>query len=179
MNEETQNVEVMEEKVTAEPEQQPLQDEKKYTDAEVDAIINKKFAKWQKDQDAKVNEAKKLAKMNADEKANYEMEQRNKELAEREQAIVKRELTATAKETLADKGLPSELASLLDYSNAEACNESISALEKAFTTAVNKAVESRLKGGAPIQKAPEKKNSRNFRTFGKLTRSNRKNKRVA
>ena len=156
MEQENNNVEVVEEtKVAAEPEQNEPQDEKKYSDSDVDAIVKKKYAKWQKDQDAKVDEAKKLAKMNADEKAKYEREQRDKELAEREAAITKRELTATAKETLADKGLPTELATVLDYSNAEACNESIIAVEKAFMSAVNKAVEGRLKGGAPIDKAPE------------------------
>ena len=156
MEQENNNVEVVEEtKVAAEPEQKEPQDEKKYSDSDVDAIVKKKYAKWQKEQDAKVDEAKKLAKMNADEKAKYEREQRDKELAEREAAITKRELTATAKETLADKGLPIELSAVLDYSNAEACNESILAVEKAFMSAVNKAVEQRLKGSAPIEKAPE------------------------
>ena len=43
MNEETQTVETVEEqKVPAEPEKQP-QDEKKYTDADVNAIIDKKL----------------------------------------------------------------------------------------------------------------------------------------
>jgi len=55
----------------------------------------------------------------------------------------------------ASKGLPIELSAVLDYSNAEACNESIIAVEKAFMSAVNKAVEQRLKGIAPIEKAPE------------------------
>ena len=58
MNEETQTVETVEEqKVPAEPEKQP-QDEKKYTDADVNAIIDKKFAKWKSEQEAKENEAK-------------------------------------------------------------------------------------------------------------------------
>lgn len=152
MEQENNNVEVVEEtKVAAEPEEINPRDEKKYSDADVDAMMAKKGAKWQK----KVEEATKLAKMNAEEKAKYEREQRDKELAEREAAITKRELTATAKETLADKGLPIELSAVLDYSNAEACNESIVAVEKAFMSAVNKAVEQRLKGSAPIEKAPE------------------------
>ena len=76
MNEETQTVETVEEqKVSAEPAPQP-QDEKKYTDAEVDAIIDKKFAKWKSEQEAKENEAKKLSKMNADEKQKYQLDQR-------------------------------------------------------------------------------------------------------
>ena len=137
MEQENNNVEVVEEtKVAAEPEETNPRDEKKYSDNDVDAIFKKKHAKWQKDQDAKLEEAAKLAKMNAEEKAKYEREQRDKELA-------------------ADKGLPIELSAVLDYSNAEACNESIVAVEKAFMSAVNKAVEQRLKGSAPIEKAPE------------------------
>ena len=69
MNEETQTVETVEEqKVPAEPEKQP-QDEKKYTDADVNAIIDKKFAKWKSEQEAKENEAKKLREMNENQKA--------------------------------------------------------------------------------------------------------------
>ena len=121
-------------------------DEKKYTDADVNAIIDKKFAKWKQDLERKETEAKKLAKMNADEKAKYEREKAERELADREAAITRRELAATAKETLA---------SVLDYTDAESCQASIAAVEKAFSAAVNKAVESKLKGGAPIPKAPE------------------------
>ena len=40
-----------------------------YTDADVDAIIAKKFARWQEQQEAKVAEAAKLAEMNATQKA--------------------------------------------------------------------------------------------------------------
>ena len=39
--------------------------EKKYTDADLDEIINRKFAKWQKEQQKKSDEAAKLAEMNA------------------------------------------------------------------------------------------------------------------
>lgn len=156
MEQENNNVEVVEEtKVAAEPEEIDPRDEKKYSDNDVDAMMDKKWKNWKKKADEEVEEAKKLAKMNAEEKAKYEREQRDKELAEREAAITKRELTATAKETLADKGLPIELSAVLDYSNAEACNESVVAVEKAFMSAVNKAVEQRLKGSAPIEKAPE------------------------
>lgn len=47
-------------------------DEKKYTDADIDEIISRKFAKWQKEQQKKTDEAAKLAEMNATEKAKYE-----------------------------------------------------------------------------------------------------------
>lgn len=155
MNEETQTVETVEEqKVPAEPTPQP-QDEKKYTDAEVDEIINKKFAKWKSEQEAKENEAKKLAKMNADEKQKYQLDQREQELADREQAIVRKELTAEAKAMLSERGLPVELVAVVDLSNAEAVTESVASVQKTWEDAVQKGVSERLKGGAPMKSAQQ------------------------
>lgn len=58
-------------------------DEKKYSDKDVDKIVEKKFAKWkaQHDKDLKdaKDEAAKLAKMNADQKKDYELEKVKKE----------------------------------------------------------------------------------------------------
>ena len=45
-----------------------------------------------------VTEAERLAKMNAEQKAQYEREKKEKEIADREAAITKRELMATAKD---------------------------------------------------------------------------------
>ncbi len=98
-------------------------------------------------------EAEKLAKMNAEQRAQYEKEKADAALAERERSITKRELTATAKETLIEKGLPTSLSSVLDYTDAEKCNASIEAVETAFKEAVEKAVEDKLKGGKPPKKA--------------------------
>ena len=156
MNEETQTVEVEtveEQKVPAEPTPQP-QDEKKYTDADVDEIINKKFAKWKSEQEAKENEAKKLAKMNADEKQKYQLDQREQELANREQAIARKELTAEAKAMLSERGLPVELVAVVDLSNAEAVTESVASIQKTWEDAVQKGVSDRMKGSAPIKTAP-------------------------
>lgn len=156
MNEETQTVETVEvQEVPAEPtiEKQP-QDEKKYTDAEVDAIIDKKFAKWKSEQEAKENEAKKLAKMNADEKQKYQLDQREQELANREQAIARKELIAEAKAMLSERGLPVELVAVVDLSNAEAVTESVASVQKTWEDAVQKGVSDRMKGSAPIKTAP-------------------------
>ena len=73
-------------KVPAEPEKQP-QDEKKYTDADVNAIIDKKFAKWKSEQEAKENEAKKLREMNENQKAEYERKKQADYIAELEAKI--------------------------------------------------------------------------------------------
>lgn len=104
-------------------------------------------------------EAEKLAKMNAEEKAKYEQQKREGELAAREAEITKRELSAQAKETLAERGLPIGLSDLLNYSSADACQASIEAVQKTFQEAVEKAVEEKLKGGSPMKKAPEQGNA--------------------
>lgn len=150
MNEETQTVETVEEqKVPAEPAQQP-QDEKKYTDADVDAIIDK----WKSEQEAKENEAKKLAKMNADEKQKYQLDQREQELADREKAIARKELTAEAKAMLSERDLPVELVNVVDLTSAETVSQSVAVLQKSWEQAVQKGVQEKLKGGAPMKQAP-------------------------
>lgn len=131
--------------------------------AEFDRRVNKALetsrAKMQADIETKINaartEAEKLAKMNAEQKAQYEAEKRENELKTREAEITKRELSAAAKETLADKGLPLELATILNYESAETCQASIEAVEKSFREAVQKAVEDKLRGGNPPKKAPQ------------------------
>lgn len=126
-------------------------------DRRVAKALDTSRTKMQADIEAKMQEARteaeKMAKMNAEQKAQYERDKQAKELAEREAAITKRELMATAKEQLAEKGLPISLASVLNYSSAEECTASIDAVGKAFQEAVEKAVNDRLAGGKPPKKA--------------------------
>lgn len=135
------------EKVSFSPEQQ------EYVNRLINQTIAKERSKWEKDFETRLNEAKteaeKLAKMNAEQKAEYERQKREESLAKREQEITRRELRATALETLAEKGLPKQLADILDYTDAESTNKSIESVEKVFREAVEAAVNERLKGGAP------------------------------
>ena len=110
---------------------------------------------WETQQQEKITEAEKLKKMNADEKAKYEQDKRTKELDKREKDITTRELKAQAYETLAEKNLPKELINTLNFSDAESCNASIEAVEKAFQNAVKKAVEDRLRGSKPVKPAEQ------------------------
>lgn len=109
--------------------------------------------KWRVMTDDKVSEAEKLAKMTASERTEYLQQKKEKELTAKEAEITKRELMAEAKNTLTEKNIPLELAEVLNYTDADSCNRSISAIEKAFQSAVEKAVEERLKGGEPPQRA--------------------------
>lgn len=129
-------------------------------DRRVEKALNTSRTKMQADIEAKMaevrTEAEKMAKMNTEQKAQYEREKQIKDLTDREAAITKRELMATAKEQLVDKGLPITLASVLNYANAEECTASIDAVSKAFQEAVEKTVNERLAGGKPPKKAETK-----------------------
>lgn len=131
---------------------------KTFTQEEMDNIIKGRLARerkaWEKELTEKQTEADRLAKMTDDEKRAYQSKKREKDLDAREAAITKRELTAQAKATLEGKGLPQSLAELLDYSSAEACNESINKVALAFQSAVDTSVNDRIKGGKPITKVP-------------------------
>lgn len=123
-------------------------------DKKVAKALETAKAKWETQKQAELEEAKteaeKLAKMNADQKAKYEQEKREAEYQQRLKDLTTRELKATAKETLSEKGLPLELAEVLNYTDAETCNKSIESVEKAFQAAVEKVVNEKLRGkGAP------------------------------
>lgn len=143
------------------------QSEKTFTQKDVDKLIQERVAreqaKWEKKVQDERTEAEKLAKMNADQKAEYEKQKREDELAKREKDITTRELRATAYETLAEKNLPKELVDILNCESAETCNKSIEAVEKAFQSAVEKAVNDKLRGGNPPKGG---QGSNNQSTFG-------------
>lgn len=123
-------------------------------DKAIKTAVSNAQKKWQTATDEKLSEAEKLAKMTKDEKAEYQRNKKEQELNEREAKIVRMELEATAKGTLVEKGLSADLYSLLNYSDADACNKSIEALDKAFKAAVAAGVQESLKGGNPMKKAP-------------------------
>lgn len=124
------------------------------TQKAIQTALTKEKEKWQAMTDDKLSEAEKLAKMTKEEKAQYMQQKKEKELSDREAAITKKELMAEAKNTLAGKNLPQELAEVLNYADADSCNKSITAVEKAFQKAVQTAVEERLKGKEAMRKAP-------------------------
>ena len=132
-------------------EAEPDKDTKKYSDAEVDEIINKKFAKWQKEQEPKISEAEKLAGMNAQEKAEHERDTLQKELDELKRANSIAEMEKTARTMLRDDGVnvPDEVVSSLIADDADNTKAKVEAFSKAFKEAVQTAVKDALKGKAP------------------------------
>lgn len=128
--------------------------EKTFTQAELDAIVTKRLGKAMKDVETKIaaarTEGETRGKMTAEERAEADRKANQKALEERERQIQTRELRASALETLAEKGLPKDLAEALNYTDEEALEKSIAAAEKAFRAAVQVGVKARLAGdGAP------------------------------
>ncbi len=122
-------------------------------DRRVTKAIETARAKWdgefEEKLNAKIAEANKLAKMTADEKAKFERDKQEADYNKRLAEVTKRELKAEAKEQFASDGLPTELADVLVYTDAEACKASMDAVKTAFNAAVEKAVNDRLRGNTP------------------------------
>lgn len=126
-------------------------DEAKYSDKDVDEIINKKFAEWQKKQEKAVDEAKKLSAMNAQQKAEYERDKLQKELDEYKRQASLAEMTKTARKILSENGITinDELLAVMVTTDAEETKAAVDGFTKAFTEAVESAVKERLKGEPP------------------------------
>ena len=99
--------------------------------------------------DDKISEAEKLSKMTDLERKEYQQKKEAEDLVKREADLNRRELMAEAKATLAEKGLPIELANILDYSNADAVKASLATVTETYSGAVQAGVDARLKGGKP------------------------------
>lgn len=129
----------------------PEDSKAKYTDDDLDKIINKKFAEWQKKQQKAVDEAKKLAEMNATQKAEYERDQLQKELDALKKKDSLSEMTKTARKMLLDSGIsvPDDVLSMLVNTDAEETKQAVDGFAKAFKDAVESAVKERLKGKPP------------------------------
>ncbi len=137
-------------------------------DKRVAKALDTAKGKWESEYNSKLEEAKteaeKMAAMNEKQKADYERDKRMEALEQRERDITTRELKATAYETLAEKGLPKELAEILNYTDADQCKASIDAVEKAFQSSVERAVNEKLRGNNQPPKSGG--NSGNNTVFG-------------
>jgi hypothetical protein len=126
-------------------------EEKKYTDTDLDRIIDRKFAKWQSEKQKEVDEAKRLTEMDAQQKAEYQRDQLQKQLDELKHANAKNEMTGTARNMLSESGIHAqdELLSCLVTDNAESTKAAIDSFTKLFNAAVESAVTERLKSPTP------------------------------
>lgn len=148
---------------TGEPQGEPGTDPKpgsakKYDDDDVNRIVKQKKIEWQKQQEKAVDEAKKLAAMNAEEKANYTAQQEKeradkvqKELDEYKRKDALNEMSKTARKMLSDEGIsiPDDLLSRLVTTDAEETKAAVDGFAKLFKDSVEAAVKEKLRGETP------------------------------
>lgn len=122
-------------------------DSKKYSDEDVNKILNKKFAEWEKKQAKKISEAKKLANMTAEE----QLKELQSELESMKKDKTRSELASAARSILSESDIqvPDNLIANLIGEDAEATKENVAAFSKAFKAAVQEGVREALKGKTP------------------------------
>lgn len=123
----------------------------KYTDADVDKLINQKFAEWQKKQEKQTSEAERLGRMTAEEKANARMKALEDKLREYETSAARAEMTKQARSILQDKNIhvSDELLANLISEDADSTKASVESFVSLFQNAVEKAVKETLKSDVP------------------------------
>ena len=125
--------------------------EKKYSDDDLNAILDKKFKKWQQQKQKEIDEAAKLANMNAQEKAEHERDQLRAELDELKRANTRAEMESTARGILQESGvnIPDTLIKMIITDEADTTSDNVKAFIKSFNSAVTSAVKEKLSGKQP------------------------------
>ena len=125
--------------------------EKKYSDKDLDAILDKRFARWKADQEKEKAEAKRLADMNAQERAEAERDKVKKELDELKAKNAIAEMTNEARKMCTEHNINvgDDLLSVLVDQDADKTKKAVDAFVKMFESEVDKAVKEKLKGNGP------------------------------
>ena len=140
------NEEVIENiETTEQVENVDVKNEKTFTQEELDKILNKKFAQWQKKTEEAKLEAERRAKLTEAEKL---AEERKEFEAMKKQFIYEQRVNETSK-VLASNNLPIEFADFLISDSDEATTQRVDLFKNAFNQAVEKLVNERLKGNTP------------------------------
>ena len=122
-----------------------VKEEKTFTQAELDKILNKKFAQWQKKTEEEKKEAERKAKLSEEERF---AEERKEFEAERKQFEYEKRVNSTSK-VLASNNLPIEFADFLIAEDDEATTQRVDLFKSAFNEAVEREITQRLRGTTP------------------------------
>lgn len=133
------------------------EESKTYTQAELDSLLQSEadrrvsdaLKKAESKSQQAIKEAQKLASMDASQKYEYELEQREKMLSEKESKISLMENKNICTNMLADRGIPVQLVDFVVDVDADSMNENINTLDKYFKQAVKAEVEKRLTSSTP------------------------------
>lgn len=138
------------------------QDEKKYSDKDVDKIVKGKYAKWKAEMDKELKEkdeaakkaqeeAAKLAKMNAEQKQQYEMDKIKSQNQELQAKLERIELGKAATNILKESNIEAtdEILEFVVADNAENTKANIDKFVKIIEAQVQKAEVARATGTTP------------------------------
>ncbi len=129
--------------------------EKTFTQAELDAIIQKEKAKAKRSAEReykeKMDEAEKLRKMNAEQKAEYEAQKQADRIAELEAQLNRNGLEKEASKMLSEAGIVAsdDILNFVVKDDAEGTQEAVSALSSLVNELADKKVGEMLKGRTP------------------------------
>ena len=129
--------------------------EKTFTQAEVDDIVQKRLSKAEKSFEKKIqeriDEAEKLRKMNAEQKAEYESKKQASRIAELEAQINRNGLEKEASKMLSEAGIiaSDEILAFVVKDDAESTQETISNFTALVNDIADKKVSEMLKGKTP------------------------------
>ena len=156
MAEETKEQSVVEEVAeNASTQEEQETTEKTFTQAELDAIIQKEKAKAkrsaEKEYQAKIDEAERLRKMNADEKAEYEAKKQAAYIAELEAKINRSGLEKEASKMLSEAGIVAgdEVLAFVVKDSAESTQEAVNGFTELVNQLADNKVKEMLKGKTP------------------------------
>ncbi|HEM6082157.1 TPA: DUF4355 domain-containing protein [Streptococcus suis] len=155
MAEDTKNTVVETEKETVDTSETAETTEKTFTQAELDTIIQKEKAKAkrsaEKEYQAKIDEAEKMRKMNADQKAEYEAKKQADYIAELEAKINRSGLEKEASKMLSDVGISvdDDILGFVVKDTAEATKEAVESFSTLVNDLADKKVSEMLKGKTP------------------------------
>ena len=124
-------------------------------DKKVREAIETAKTNWQEIMNNEKSEAEKLAKMNKEQKLEYQAQKAEQEKANALAKLNAYELKEQALKIASEKGLDVSLLNFFDFSTAKAeeLNPKIDEISSAFNKAVEKAVNERLKEDTPISKS--------------------------
>lgn len=125
--------------------------EKTFTQAEVTELIEQRLIREREKQKKEASEAEKLAKMSAQEQAEYQRDEYQKELEELKAKLARADIKETARAMLAadNISIPDNLISAIITDNADTTQQAIKGFAAAFKEAVKTEVANRLKGNEP------------------------------
>ena len=151
MNEEVKEVKPTNEPVEAtagQEEGSKVEEEKRFTQAEVDAMINKRLAKEKRKQ----AEAKRLAELSEDDRVKEQLKLDREAFENERLEFLKEKMNVQAEKELINNGLPASFTKYVVTDEAESTLQNIKAFKQEWDKALEAAVKDRIKSNAKVPK---------------------------